>query len=180
MKAITIKQPFASLIANGIKEYEFRTWKTKYRGKLLIHAGKSVDKKAMEKFACYNLDYPLGCIIGICDLSDCIKIDDNARKMLLKKNNLVYYHVGTDTTKRIEFLVSVGMSEDEVSKRIPENYSEIPDFIWLDIIKNFLGKLDDMEDEFNAIGMLKFAISGHTEGKHFLPWQMFDKSRYCS
>lgn len=98
MKAITIKQPFASLIANGIKEYEFRTWKTKYRGKLLIHAGKSVDKKAMEKFACYNLDYPLGCIIGICDLSDCIKIDDNARKMLLKKNNLVYNHVGTDTT----------------------------------------------------------------------------------
>ena len=48
------------------------------------------------------------------------------------------------------------------------------------IIKNFLGKLDDMEDEFNAIGMLEFAISGHTEGKHFLPWQMFDKSRYCS
>ena len=72
------------------------------------------------------------------------------------------------------------MSEDEVSKSIPENYSEIPDFIWLDIIKNFLGKLDDMEDEFNAIGMLEFAISGHTEGKHFLPWQMFDKSRYCS
>ena len=82
--------------------------------------------------------------------------------------------------KRIEFLVSVGMSEDEVSKSIPENYSEIPDFIWLDIIKNFLGKLDDMEDEFNAIGMLEFAISGHTEGKHFLPWQMFDKSRYVT
>lgn len=27
MKAITIKQPFASLIAAGVKEYEFRTWK---------------------------------------------------------------------------------------------------------------------------------------------------------
>ena len=27
MKAITIKQPFASLIAAGLKEYEFRTWK---------------------------------------------------------------------------------------------------------------------------------------------------------
>ena len=40
MKAITIKQPFASLIAAGLKEYEFRTWKTKYRGEILIHAGK--------------------------------------------------------------------------------------------------------------------------------------------
>ena len=29
MKVITIKQPFASLIAEGLKEYEFRTWKTK-------------------------------------------------------------------------------------------------------------------------------------------------------
>lgn len=32
MKAITIKQPWATLIAKGYKEYEFRTWKTKYRG----------------------------------------------------------------------------------------------------------------------------------------------------
>ena len=44
MKAITIKQPFASLIAAGLKEYEFRTWKTKYRGEILIHAGKAVKK----------------------------------------------------------------------------------------------------------------------------------------
>ena len=48
MKAITIKQPFATLIAEGIKEYEFRTWKTKYRGEILIHAGKGINKKAME------------------------------------------------------------------------------------------------------------------------------------
>lgn len=54
MKIITIKQPFASLIAAGLKEYEFRTWKTKYRGEILIHAGKGVDKKAMKKFAEYG------------------------------------------------------------------------------------------------------------------------------
>ncbi len=30
MKVITIKQPWATLIAKGYKEYEFRTWKTKY------------------------------------------------------------------------------------------------------------------------------------------------------
>lgn len=90
MKVITIKQPFASLVAAGIKEYEFRTWKTKYRGDILIHAGKGIDKEAMKKFACYNLDYPSGCIIAKATISDCIKIDDEARKMLKELNSLVY------------------------------------------------------------------------------------------
>lgn len=90
MKVITIKQPFATLIAEGIKEYEFRTWKTKYRGEILIHAGKGIDKKAMERFKCYNLEYPSGCIIAKANLSDCISIDDKQRKMLKEKNPLVY------------------------------------------------------------------------------------------
>ena len=37
MKVLTIKQPWATLIVEGYKEYEFRTWNTKYRGELLIH-----------------------------------------------------------------------------------------------------------------------------------------------
>lgn len=90
MKAITIKQPFASMIAAGIKEYEFRTWKTKYRGALLIHAGKGVDKKAMKKFEDYGLEYPSGCIIARVNLTDCIKVDDEFREVLHKKNPSVY------------------------------------------------------------------------------------------
>ena len=42
-KALSIKQPWASLIAIGLKDVENRTWKTKYRGKLLIHAPSSID-----------------------------------------------------------------------------------------------------------------------------------------
>lgn len=45
MKVLTIKQPFATLIIEGYKEYEFRTWKTKFRGEFLIHAGKVLIKK---------------------------------------------------------------------------------------------------------------------------------------
>ena len=41
MKAISIKQPWASLIAHGIKDIENRTWRTNYRGRVLIHAGAS-------------------------------------------------------------------------------------------------------------------------------------------
>ena len=96
MKTITIKQPYASLIAAGIKKYEFRTWKSKYRGKLLIHAGKGIDKKAMEKFKNYNLEYPSSCIIAICDMVDCVKIDEETRKMLLKENELVYGKAARD------------------------------------------------------------------------------------
>ncbi|MDY6803498.1 MAG: ASCH domain-containing protein [Cyanobacteriota bacterium] len=40
-KVLTIKQPWAWLIAEGIKTIENRTWKTNYRGPLGIHAGKS-------------------------------------------------------------------------------------------------------------------------------------------
>lgn len=96
MKCITIKQPFASLIAEGLKEYEFRTWRTNYRGEILIHAGKTIDKKAMEKFERYNLKYPTGCIIAKADLTDCIKVDDEFKKVLKEENELVYSGVLND------------------------------------------------------------------------------------
>ena len=93
MKVLTIKQPFATLIAEGYKEYEFRTWKTKYRGEFLIHAGIGVDKKAIEKYKHLNLEYPSGCIIAKVTLTDCIEINDESRKMLKEKNNIVYDHI---------------------------------------------------------------------------------------
>ena len=53
MKVITVKQPYASLIAEGYKEYEFRTWKSSYRGELYIHAGLGVDKEV--EFSTYDI-----------------------------------------------------------------------------------------------------------------------------
>ena len=41
MKAITILQPYASLIVAGAKQYETRSWDTPYRGIIAIHAGKN-------------------------------------------------------------------------------------------------------------------------------------------
>ena len=49
---------------------------------------------------------------------------------------------------------------------------------FLDIIKNIISRLEDMEIELKSANLDEIAISGHTEGKRFLPWQMFDKSRY--
>ena len=38
MKTLSVKQPHATLICTGVKKVENRTWKTDYRGRLLIHA----------------------------------------------------------------------------------------------------------------------------------------------
>jgi hypothetical protein len=43
MKVLTLHQPYASLIALGVKSIETRSWSTKYRGPLAIHAAKSVE-----------------------------------------------------------------------------------------------------------------------------------------
>lgn len=51
MKVLTVKQPWASLIVNEHKKYEFRSWKTKYRGKILIHAGKILEKDMLKRYA---------------------------------------------------------------------------------------------------------------------------------
>jgi hypothetical protein len=90
MKVITIKQPWATLIAYGYKEYEFRSWKIKYRGKLLIHAGKGIDKKAMDRVKHLNLEYPSSEIIASVNLDDCISVNEEMIKQLSNKNKEIY------------------------------------------------------------------------------------------
>ncbi len=96
LKVITIKQPFATLIAKGLKQYEFRTWKTKYRGELLIHAGKTIDKKAMERYKNFSFEYPTSCIIAKVDLTNCVLIDETMKNKLRKENETIYYGVLQD------------------------------------------------------------------------------------
>ena len=90
MKVLTIKEPWASLIINGYKKYEFRSWKTKYRGKILIHAGMSLEKDVAERFREYNLEYYKGAIIGEATIIDCILVDAKFNEELRKINPLVY------------------------------------------------------------------------------------------
>lgn len=48
MKAISIHQPWAWLIANGHKDIENRSWPTKFRGRVLIHASKGMSREDYE------------------------------------------------------------------------------------------------------------------------------------
>lgn len=90
MKALTIKQPWASLIIEGYKRFEFRGWKTNYRGELLIHAGKGIDKEASERLKGYLKEMPLGKIIEKVKLVDCIKTTPEFFEERVKENKDIY------------------------------------------------------------------------------------------
>ena len=65
-KALSVRQPWASLITCGLKTIEIRTWSTNYRGQLYIHASKSLDEGGMNRF---QLEAPpTGALLGTVEL----------------------------------------------------------------------------------------------------------------
>lgn len=86
MKALSIKQPWASLIAHGIKDIENRTWKTNFRGRIFIHAsakeagriaklinGPQLDfLMSRSKFSHLDTSLIKSAIIGEVDIIDCV------------------------------------------------------------------------------------------------------------
>ena len=79
---------------------------------------------------------------------------------------------------RVEFLKSIGLDPQQFGKYIPEQYQGVPDKVWLSVIKGILKRLEERQEFLEQGDFTHFAISGHTEGDEFTPWQMFDKSRY--
>ncbi len=68
MKALSLKQPYAELVASGKKKIELRNWNTRFRGEFLIHASKKPDKEAMKRLGFETL--PTGVIVGKAALVD--------------------------------------------------------------------------------------------------------------
>lgn len=102
MKVLSIKEPFATLIANGDKCIETRSWKTNYRGEIFIHAsGKKIVKEIFDNEYIMNLiegiDMNYGNIICKGNLVDCIYMDEafiNNIKNNSKEYNLGLYKIG--------------------------------------------------------------------------------------
>lgn len=92
MKVITLKQPWATLVAEGLKKYEFRSWKLNYRGEILIHAGKGIDKEAMDNFKHLDLNFPHSRIVARVKILDCIELNQEINKNIIQENELVYGH----------------------------------------------------------------------------------------
>ncbi len=94
MKVLTLKEPFASLIGEGIKTIETRSWKTNYRGEIFIHASKSkIDSNDESVRVLLNamtgqLHYET--IFLKCNLVDCILIDKDFAYEAEQSNKLNY------------------------------------------------------------------------------------------
>lgn len=81
VKAITLYQPYASLIIGGFKRFETRDWGTPYTGPLVIHAGKTLDVDTrnpvfMKHLIASGIDYskiPLGAALGVVWKGKCYK-----------------------------------------------------------------------------------------------------------
>jgi hypothetical protein len=87
MKALTIRQPFASFIIAGLKRWETRSWRTSHKGEILIHAalghplectqaGFDLRSACQELLHCDLSQLPRGRIIGSVELVHCHSIDD--------------------------------------------------------------------------------------------------------
>lgn len=96
MKVISIIQPWATLIAVGEKKFETRSWATKHRGPLAIHAGKKIYKDLCEQepfksvlakhgYTADNL--PTGVVVAICNLEECWSISRCLRGYVVLEKN---------------------------------------------------------------------------------------------
>lgn len=124
MKAITIWQPWASLIACGAKKNETRSWYTSYRGDIAIHASKKPLKKIWDEILdektkvmintitateAPHMMYrdelipilPCGSIVAIAELKDCIRITPEYVLNLSRQE----YALGDYTTGRYAWVL---------------------------------------------------------------------------
>ncbi len=68
MKALSVKQPFAELIATGEKKIEYRSWQVAHRGPLLIVASKSPNLERCEEMSMDPAKLAHGVAICVVDL----------------------------------------------------------------------------------------------------------------
>lgn len=75
LKALSLWEPWASLVARGVKRHETRHWLTSYRGPIAIHAAKTLDLAGAPEDLCqsalgqfWQRDRPAGAVVAIGEL----------------------------------------------------------------------------------------------------------------
>src|SRR5579875_237489 len=72
MTCLSLRQPWLELILNGQKTIEVRTWRSRYRGPLLLHASRSIDWDACVHFGIRPDSLATGALLGSVELVDCV------------------------------------------------------------------------------------------------------------
>lgn len=89
MYALSVTQPWASLIVRGLKRFETRGWQTHYRGPLAIHAARKLpanlavlcDQDPLRALLHQHglADWwllPRGAVLGCVDLLACVRVEE--------------------------------------------------------------------------------------------------------
>ena len=114
MKALSVKQPWANMIASGEKTIETRTWMTSFRGPILIISSK---QPRIE---------PAGCVVAIATLSNCrtmTRRDERAACCRIYPNAKAWVLENIRPVKPVPMKGALGLFECPL---------EITDLRWLD------------------------------------------------
>lgn len=154
MKALTLWQPWASLVALGVKTIETRSWSTKYRGPLAIHAAAKKPGRIWSQHEAPSLydDYRVG---------GCVEVQEDGNN----SGQFAYDWVGplsavVATCTLVDVVpVLAGDSAERIDwadlpyPRIESRADYGPDFPdgWLDLWHPTLGSAIDPENDGRAI-----------------------------
>jgi hypothetical protein len=118
---LSVRQPYAWAIVSGIKDVENRSWSTKIRGRIFIHAGKNKDGvddgmddlrgKGVRKLP-KEQDLVFGAIIGSVEIVDCV--DKHGSKWFAKGKT------GFLLEKPRKLRIPVSMKANAKMQRVPE------------------------------------------------------------
>ena len=95
LKALSLTQPWASLVVLGIKKIETRSWRTSYRGVLVIHAAKGFPRWARDLCGDYPWslaltnhglsrpeELPVGALLGAVMVQNCLQTTSDLQAVL--------------------------------------------------------------------------------------------------
>jgi hypothetical protein len=109
LKALSIKQPWANLIATGEKTIETRLWATSYRGQVLLLSSKQ------PKIA------PAGCAVALAELVDCrpmTKRDETAARCLLYPEAVAWVLSNVKALEPFPMKGQLGLFDVEISEEL--------------------------------------------------------------
>lgn len=116
MKTIVLRQPWASLVAEGKKTIELRTWSTKHRGPLLIVAGRGVDHADARRLG--RIKEPAGvtlCIVDLVDVRAATRRDDPSACCEVSDDEFAWILSNPRPVKRVSIIGRLGLYEVELS-----------------------------------------------------------------
>lgn len=116
MRTIVLRQPWASLVAEGKKTIELRTWSTRHRGPILIVAGRGVDHADAKRLG--RMKEPAGvtlCIVDLVDVREATRVDDDAACCAVTPGEFAWVLANPRATKRVSIIGRLGLYEVELS-----------------------------------------------------------------